>query len=568
MGPAFRLGRPFVGRVAGSLCAVVALAFAGTARGGDSTTTPTPPPCVAAGVVAVVEPGASAAQSVGPSVAAAAQTGTSAASFQDPGNALDVGKVAVGAAGCVEGSAPGGTSTRAGKWSVLGGAVAGTALRADLVPAGGDGSGWHLRAHVTGLTVGGAPAAPIPGASIEVGNWGVLEVSGRLDGHGLLPFRFWAAALELKLTSAHAGLPAGTIVLIGYASANQPPAAPPPVVTRPAGSTITATVPSRPVSKPKARPKPVSPAPAAPTPARAPARHATTKTSSPRRVVRPRTAPAQRVSARPRPARPAIGEPLRATPPLGSSAYVFPTATRAVWGDTYGAARSDVPGGWHHGDDLFAPLGTPVVAVADGTVYSVGWNRVGGWRLWLMDAWGNEFYYAHLSGYTALARNGRSVHRGQALGFVGNTGDAFTTWPHLHFEVHPNSLLFLGYDGAVDPTSYLRSWPQARHVVVLPPVALPGAAPPGQGSATDFRRLLVVHPLRPARRTSPAMTAASTEPEALPRTRSVAGPIVASGPTTRAASGGDGAAALVAGILMLLAAGAVLAYTARSGRSS
>ncbi len=88
------------------------------------------------------------------------------------------------------------------------------------------------------------------------------------------------------------------------------------------------------------------------------------------------------------------------TPPLGVGGYVFPVAGRASWGDTDGAARSDVPGGWHHGDDLFAALGTPVVAVTDGTVYSVGWNRVGGWRLWLLDASGNEYDDAHLAGYT------------------------------------------------------------------------------------------------------------------------------------------------------------------------
>jgi murein DD-endopeptidase MepM/ murein hydrolase activator NlpD len=82
-----------------------------------------------------------------------------------------------------------------------------------------------------------------------------------------------------------------------------------------------------------------------------------------------------------------------------------------------------------------------------GTVFSVGWNEVGGWRLWLRDRQGNQFYYAHLAGYTALAPDGAHVKGGDVLAVVGNTGDAFATPPHLHFEVHSVSLLGLGYDG-------------------------------------------------------------------------------------------------------------------------
>ena len=81
------------------------------------------------------------------------------------------------------------------------------------------------------------------------------------------------------------------------------------------------------------------------------------------------------------------------------------------------------------------------------------------------------------------------------LGFVGNTGDAHTTDPHLHFEVHPNGLLYLGYDGAVDPTTYLARWHRPDQVRMLPPVVLPSHAPAGQGSIADFRRLLALHPL-------------------------------------------------------------------------
>jgi hypothetical protein len=154
-------------------------------------------------------------------------------------------------------------------------------------------------------------------------------------------------------------------------------------------------------------------------------------------------------------------KPLKITPPLGLSRYVFPVAGPASFADTYGADRSDVS--WHHGDDIFAPLGTPVVAVADGTLNRVGWERLGGWRLWVRDRLGNEFYYAHLSGYTRAALEKGRINAGTVLGFVGDTGDAFGTPYHLHFEIHPRSLLPLRYDGAVDPTSYLDHWAHLSH---------------------------------------------------------------------------------------------------------
>ena len=157
-----------------------------------------------------------------------------------------------------------------------------------------------------------------------------------------------------------------------------------------------------------------------------------------------------------------LARPLSVTPKLGETGYVFPVSGAGAFVDTFGAYRADVPGNWHHGDDIFAPLGTPVVAVAHGTVFSVGWNRVGGWRLWLQDDRGNEFYYAHLSAYSPLAVDGGIVNAGDVLGFVGDTGDAEGTAFHLHFEIHPVSLLGLGYDGAVDPTAYLDGWSRLR----------------------------------------------------------------------------------------------------------
>lgn len=148
--------------------------------------------------------------------------------------------------------------------------------------------------------------------------------------------------------------------------------------------------------------------------------------------------------------------PLNERPFLHARGYVFPLAEPVTFADTFGAPR---PGdSWHHGDDLFAPRGTPVIAVATGVLFSVGWETLGGRRLWLRDRVGNEFYYAHLNDYSRRTRDGEHVRAGAVIAFVGNTGDAELTPPHLHFEIHPASLLGLGYDGAVDPTTYLRSW--------------------------------------------------------------------------------------------------------------
>ncbi len=185
------------------------------------------------------------------------------------------------------------------------------------------------------------------------------------------------------------------------------------------------------------------------------------------------------------------------TPPLALSHYTFPVLEPAEYIDTYGAFRSDVPGNWHHGDDIFAPLGTPVVAVATGTINRVGWEHLGGWRLWVRDAAGDEFYYAHLSGYTAGDLRSNKVKAGQVIGFIGNTGDAFTTSPHLHFEIHPRSLLHLGYDGAVDPTSYLDHWTHLKHIRAPAPAhpRLPKSPPLRSEARYVFRELLAARHL-------------------------------------------------------------------------
>ena len=499
----------------------------------------------------------------GPTLAGPQRAGTTTAIVTDEPTGLRADTVALGVAGCIDGAGtPGGTTARATRWSILGGAVSGTALRADLVPAVGDGAGWRLRTSVAGLRVEGRALTLAAGASAPVGDWGILRAQATLEKAAPGGVRWWRSALQLRLISAHAGFAAGTTFLIGWALADREPLTLPPPVKPPAPTTSsTAATPAK------------RKAPAAPP--HAPAQH--TASPSHGALAVPRSIPplAVRTQIRLRPAKvahatPQAGQPLRGTPPLGPGNYAFPVAGDVSWGDTYGAERSDVSGGWHHGDDLFAPLGTPVVAVTDGTVFSVGWNRVGGWRLWLLDSSGDEFYYAHLSGYTALGANGRHVVRGEVLGYVGNTGDAVTTPTHLHFEIHPSSLLYLGYDGAVDPTTYLDHWTRPTRVRTLPPVPLPGSAPSGWGAVADFRRLLTIRPMRhrtahrvPAGSNTPvaALPGLTGRPNVLALERRAAAPLARPGQT-----GNDGKAAVVAGILLVAAALVALLYTVRSSR--
>jgi len=178
-----------------------------------------------------------------------------------------------------------------------------------------------------------------------------------------------------------------------------------------------------------------------------------------------------------------VRPPPDVTPRLTAGGYVFPVYGPCSFGDTFGAPRGDIASGWHHGEDIFGQLGTPLLAVADGTIFSVGWNDVGGYRLWLRDHDGNEFYYAHLSAFSPFAVNGRQVKAGTVVGFMGNTGDAATTPYHLHFEIHPVGMLYLGYDGAVRAYDYLMAWRRLEDVDFAkvagwaPPISPTSSAP-------------------------------------------------------------------------------------------
>ena len=108
--------------------------------------------------------------------------------------------------------------------------------------------------------------------------------------------------------------------------------------------------------------------------------------------------------------------------------------------DTYGSPRSG--GRRHMGNDLFAPIGTPLVAVTDGSVFFQG-DPLGGSAAYVQGNDGNTYYYAHLNDYVGGAR---SVRAGELIGHVGNTGDARSDPPQLHFEIRPGSANARGID--------------------------------------------------------------------------------------------------------------------------
>ncbi|NJB86531.1 murein DD-endopeptidase MepM/ murein hydrolase activator NlpD [Lewinella marina] len=133
--------------------------------------------------------------------------------------------------------------------------------------------------------------------------------------------------------------------------------------------------------------------------------------------------PAPVVVAPPPPVKIGDDEPALYFPVEGLS----PEAIISVFGDKRGAHRL------HKGIDISAPRGTAVVAVAAGTVERRREGGIGGRQLYLRDAAGRLYYYAHLDDWAV--EEGQTVAAGEVLGTVGNTGNARSTLPHLHFEV-------------------------------------------------------------------------------------------------------------------------------------
>jgi murein DD-endopeptidase MepM/ murein hydrolase activator NlpD len=438
-----------VGRLVSAALALAAVVVLVALSGGSASATRSTADLTAARsfAVQVAVPGQPGGAT--PSVTAPPDAVGVGGSFAYPadGSVVSAGSVTYGAFANPGPSATSSASADIQTISIFGGDVTAASVSAKAKASANSkkSSGDSAGSTVTGLVIQGQPVTPGSGTQFPIGDWGTVTTLQQgltsLDTKRSAGTRAFVTGLEVRLSADHYGLPAGTQVMIGYAESGAKYTPAPAVAPKPKHQT-------KPSKHKKKQPKKgagVGPGP-----------------EKPNLTVRP---------------------PPDVTPRLTAGGYVFPVYGPSSFSDTFGAARGDIASGWHHGDDIFGQLGEPLLAVADGTVFSVGWNDIGGYRLWLRDHAGNEFYYAHLSAYSPFAVNGNQVKAGTVLGFLGNTGDASTTPYHLHFEIHPVGLLYLGYDGAVNPTSYLTAWQHLQDIDFTqvagwaPPISATSAAP-------------------------------------------------------------------------------------------
>ena len=127
-------------------------------------------------------------------------------------------------------------------------------------------------------------------------------------------------------------------------------------------------------------------------------------------------------------------------------AMPFEDVSKRQIADTWGAPRGT--GRSHEGQDIFAPKGTPILSATNGLVYKIGENNLGGQTVSVISAGGRVYYYAHLDAYAPGLEVGDKVTTRTVLGYVGTTGNAQGTPPHLHFGIYTTT-------GAINPLPLL-----------------------------------------------------------------------------------------------------------------
>jgi hypothetical protein len=133
--------------------------------------------------------------------------------------------------------------------------------------------------------------------------------------------------------------------------------------------------------------------------------------------------------------------------PPGADQIVFPVGGSSTYTDTFGAPRSG--GRTHQGQDIMAARLAPAIAAVDGVVSWLRYDASGNYLI-LKDDAGWTYYYVHLNNdspgtddgrapyelaFADGIRTGQRVRAGEVIGYVGDSGDAESTAPHLHFEM-------------------------------------------------------------------------------------------------------------------------------------
>ncbi|MFD5922140.1 peptidoglycan DD-metalloendopeptidase family protein [Kitasatospora sp. NPDC058201] len=206
------------------------------------------------------------------------------------------------------------------------------------------------------------------------------------------------------------------------------------------GKAVEAAKPAAPAAKPQVSQDSVKPAAKPAAPAAKPAAPAVKPVAPAAKPAAPAAKPAPVQAAKPAAPAPA--------PVVASSGYVAPLAGTKL-GTAYGVAGSMWSSGHHTGVDFSAATGTPLRAIAAGTVVKAGNGGAYGNEVEIKLADGKYAQYAHLS--SIAVKVGQTVTAGQQIGLSGATGNV--TGPHLHFEIRTGS----EYGSDIDPIAYLRA---------------------------------------------------------------------------------------------------------------
>ena len=121
----------------------------------------------------------------------------------------------------------------------------------------------------------------------------------------------------------------------------------------------------------------------------------------------------------------------------------------------------------HTGTDIYADAGSSIVTPVAGTITSVGYGSESGYHVRIRGTDGIDYYFAHMQEKSQWSQ-GAKVNAGIHIGFVGNSGNASGTSPHLHFGMKKNGK-------AISPNDFLETGTQQKHT---PLSALPGLNTP------------------------------------------------------------------------------------------